>query len=296
MKRLIVNADDFGWSEAVTSGILQGHREGVITSTTLMANLEGAEEALRRARRDAPALAIGLHLNVTEGRPLAPAAEVAPLVGGDGRFHGSLWKVLRGARSSAAVRAAIRRELDCQIRWAEDRGWTPSHVDSHKHVHMHPALLPVVIELAVERGIRAMRTTAEWPLPGIGRLLPRGWGAGTRVRQWAKGRIARRWGLAAQRAVRRAGLATADWFFGVRATGGVSAEMVEALLERAPAGAGELMVHPGLAGDATGRPTRLGESRPLELAALCERRVRAAAQHQGWTLSTYKELTHDERA
>jgi hopanoid biosynthesis associated protein HpnK len=290
MKRLIVNADDFGWSDAVTSGILKAHREGILTSTTLMANLPGAAEALDRARREAPGLAVGLHLNLTEGEPLAPRGDVAALLDAAGRFGRSLAALAREVRASPAARLAVEKEWEAQAGWARDHGLAPTHLDGHKHVHLVPALLPLAMALAQRHGIRAIRTTAEVRLPGLGRLLPRTWGARDRLRQWLLARVGQCWGRRAQPAVREAGLATTDWFFGLRATGGVSAEMIERLLARAPDGTGELMVHPGLAEAAPARPTRLADSRPRELAALCDQRARRALVAGGWTLTTYKDL------
>jgi predicted glycoside hydrolase/deacetylase ChbG (UPF0249 family) len=90
--------------------------------------------------------------------------------------------------------------------------------------------------------------------------------------------------------VRAAGLATTDWFFGVQATGAVTAEILELVLAAAPEGTGEIMVHPGLAEGPGGRPTRLGASRPKELAATCDERVRAAGTAGGVTWISYKDL------
>jgi len=295
MRRLIVNADDFGWSEAVTSGILRAHREGIVTSTTLATNLPGAEAALERARREAPHLAIGVHLNLTEGEPLVRGRAASVLLEG-GRFRRSLAGLYRLLRLSAEAREAAERELEAQVCWARDRGLEPSHIDSHKHVHLCPPLLPAVIAVARRQGIRAIRTTAEVRLPGLARLLPREWTARDHLRQWTYARVARRWGRRAREAVRQAGLATTDWFFGIRATGGVSADLIERLLRQAPEGTGELMVHPGLAEEKAERPTRLAASRPQELAAVCDARVRRAAEELGWTWADYKDLCHDTPA
>jgi hopanoid biosynthesis associated protein HpnK len=294
MRRLIVSADDLGWSEAVTEGIIRAHREGIVTSATVIANAPGAGEALERTRREAPTLALGLHLNLTEGRPLAPARELALLVDQEGGFRRSLLRLFTRAQLSAEVRSAIRREVEAQMLWARQHGLEPSHLDSHKHVHVCPALLPTVIELARSHGIRAIRTTAELHVAGVGRLLPSRWSARERLRQWAYAAAVRRWGVAARRAVREAGFLTTDWFFGVRTTGGMSADLLEHLLHVAPQGLGEIMVHPGLKDEATGWPTRLGEARPAELAALCDPRVRRAVEREGWALVSYRELLDDE--
>lgn len=289
MKRLIVNADDFGWSEAVTSGILRAHRDGLVTSTTLMANLPGAEAALERARREAPGLGIGLHLNLTEGRPLTGDA-AAPLADAQGDLVRSLVTLVRRVRTSPAARLAAEREWEAQILWARDHGLRPTHLDGHKHVHLAPALLPIAIELAKKHGIPAIRTTAEWRPAGIAKMLPSRWGAKDRLRQMILAWVGRRWGIAGRRAVRNAGLATTDWFFGLRATGGISAELIEYMLRNAPEGTGELMVHPGEAEASPARPTRLGASRPEELAAMCDARARRAAEENGWTLIHYEGL------
>jgi len=293
MKRLIVNADDFGWSEAVTSGILRAHREGVVTSTTLMTNLAGAEEALRRARREAPNLAVGIHLNLTEDRPLAPAGEVAAVLDDEGCFIRSLPALYRRLRFSAAARDAAAKELQTQIQWTRDHGLVPSHLDSHKHVHEIPSLLGRVIALARQYGIRAIRSTVELQPSDLGPFAPSEWGMIGQARQFVLKKIARRWGRQARRAIRRSGLATTDWLFGVWATGGISADLVVHLLRHAPEGTGELMVHPGLADASPPRASRLDASRPRELEALCDGRVRRAAAELGWTWATYKDLVYD---
>ena len=293
MKRLIVNADDLGWSETVTGGILRAHRQGIVTSTTLLVNLPGSEDALDRVRREAPALAVGVHLNLTEGRPLLPAAEVRPLADRRGRLRPGLARLFLKARLSRAARAAIEREFDAQVQWAFDHGLKPTHLDGHKHVHEYPAILPLVIAVAKRHGIRAVRTTAEVRPRGLAALLPQEWGLGARLAQRARARTARRWGRRAQRIVRREGLATADWFFGVRATGGISAALIECLLREAPDATGELMVHPGLAEAAGAPPSRLTTSRPRELEALCDEHVRQTVYALGWSLATYAEVAHE---
>jgi chitin disaccharide deacetylase len=293
MRHLIVNADDFGWSDAVTSGILEGHRRGILTSTTLMANLAGAEAALERARHEAPGLGVGLHLNLTEGEPLSARSEVSEILDSAGRFRRSLPALAGRLAVSLRAREAAEKELERQVLWAQEHGLRPTHLDGHKHIHMIPALVPIVIALAQRHGIPAVRTTVEAPLSRLPDLLPRAWSRTARLKQWAQSALARRWGVRARRAVREAGLATTDWLFGVRATGGVSAELILHLLRHAPQGPGELMVHPGLADAQPARPSRLNLSRPEELAALYDPRVALEAQTLGWKLITYKDLAHE---
>jgi chitin disaccharide deacetylase len=290
MRRLIVNADDFGWSDEVTRGILQAHAVGILTSTTVMMNLPGAAAAIDLARREAPRLGVGIHLNLTEGEPAAPRDKVAAILDKEGRLHRSPTVLFRLVRTRPEARAAVETELRTQLQRARDCGLAPSHLDSHKHVHLYPRLLPGVLTLAKEFGVPAVRTTPEMRPAGLAKWLPADWGLMDRFRQAINAIVLRRWGLAAQDEVRAAGLATTDWFFGVRATGGISAEVIELMLATAPDGTGELMTHPGLAESSPARPTRMGTSRPKELAALCDPRVRRAVADRGWTLASYRDL------
>jgi chitin disaccharide deacetylase len=291
MRRLIVNADDFGWSEEVTRGILQAHQTGILTSTTVMMNLPGAAGAIDLARREAPRLGVGIHLNLTEGEPVAPRDKVTDILDKEGRFHRSPMDLFRLVKEFTGALAAAEAELEAQIVRAKDCGLVATHLDSHKHVHMYPYLTSAVFRLAKKHGVRAVRTTPEFKPAGLARLLPAEWGMKDRVRQWINAVTLRRWGRSAQAGARKAGLATTDWFFGVRVTGGVSAEVIELMLRTAPEGTGELMTHPGMAEPSPARLTRLGTSRPRELAALCDERVRRAVADRGWTLATYRDLS-----
>ena len=132
-RKIIVNADDFGLTGDVTCGILAAHRNGQVSSTTLMVNTPGTEGAVEAAA-DHPDLGVGLHFNLTEGRPLAT---VPSLVDVNGRF------LLRGELLRRTFRRRIdpddvTRELDAQLTRFHDLGLTPTHLDSHQHVHMAP--------------------------------------------------------------------------------------------------------------------------------------------------------------
>lgn len=296
MKRLIVNADDFGWSEAVNEGILKAHLEGIVTSATLMTNLPDALGALELARLRAPGLGIGLHLNLTEGKPLSPLSRVAPIVDEEGKFCRGLGTLFVKASVRREVRKAIRSELEAQAAWAADHRCKPSHVDSHKHVHLHPAILQSAVDVASRHGIRAMRRTCETTLPGAGPLLPQEWDSGRRFIQRLQAGLARVGACFALRPLKRSNLLSTDWFFGIRATGGLTPRLILKLLECAPAGTGELMVHVGLAGDPSPRPTRLFRSRPAELRALTHEEVKAGVFARGWRLISYKELCSEPRS
>ncbi len=145
MKRLIINADDFGFTRDVNAGIVQAHREGVVTSTTLMANGDAFEDAIRLAQ-ETPALDVGCHLVLVQGRSVL-----------DGRPlpETPLQLAFQKIDAYAELRAQIQKILAAGIR--------PTHLDSHKHTHLLPGVFRAVVRLAQEFSIPYVRR----PLPSI---------------------------------------------------------------------------------------------------------------------------------
>ena len=138
-RRLIVNADDFGLTPGVSAGILAAHRHGIVTSTTMLVNREVAPDTVARAR-DA-GLAIGLHVNLTLGRPLTRGAS---LVEEGGAF-------VRDARRAAARAKAseVQTEIEAQIeRFERMVKQAPTHLDSHHHVGLHAPVRETLLSIA----------------------------------------------------------------------------------------------------------------------------------------------------
>jgi predicted glycoside hydrolase/deacetylase ChbG (UPF0249 family) len=157
---LIVNADDFGISEAVNRGIVEAHDRGIVTSTSIMATGPKFEHAVELARLR-PSLAVGVHLVLTEHRPLIGAASAASLVRPDGAFEPHLKQLLTKRMRGRVSLAEVRRELDEQIRRVRAAGIAINHLDGHQHVHVLPGVAQVVAELAAAHGISAVRYPAE---------------------------------------------------------------------------------------------------------------------------------------
>jgi predicted glycoside hydrolase/deacetylase ChbG (UPF0249 family) len=143
-KQLIVTADDFNLSMGVSQGILEAHHQGIVTETSVMVNLGDLARASAMLAA-APQLGVGLHLNITRGRPLAPLRAVHDLLGSDGQFLGSP-QALPRQMSIAAVRAEFQAQLET-FQSAFVR--LPQHLDTHHHVHQHPVVLEAVLDLAV---------------------------------------------------------------------------------------------------------------------------------------------------
>ena len=152
MKRLIVNADDFGRSPGINRGILETHLRGIVTSTTVMVNFPDAAPGLERALTEAPRLGLGLHLTLTAGRPVSAPEHVRSLLDEDGRFvHISA----RPAQMERFDPEHLQREVAAQVdRFVSLTGRPPDHLDSHHHAaYLHPASLRAMLEIAAGYGI-----------------------------------------------------------------------------------------------------------------------------------------------
>ena len=156
LPRVVINADDFGYSSEVNKAIEHALRMGRISSATLMANGPSINEAIAMARQF-PAASFGIHLNLTEFAPLSSVLGLqrAGLVDGDGLFLGNL----RSLRPSPSLLQACFDELDAQIHFLQANGIKLSHIDSHHHIHTVAWLFPVIYRLQSKYRIRKVRNT-----------------------------------------------------------------------------------------------------------------------------------------
>lgn len=252
-RRLIVNADDFGLSPAVNRGIAELHAAGLITSASLLMNLPATADAL--ARTADGDLDVGVHLNLTVGRPLA--GDGPSLVGPDGRL-GPLGRVVRGLIGQRLRLDEVEREWAAQIERFLATGRRLAHLDSHQHIHALPGLTGVALRLARRYGVGAIRLRGHGlvvhqalPLP----LLP-GWLAARWRLPLASGRVA-------------PGVLTTDYLLVLTAMGErCTARRMGALLRQLPAGLTELVTHPGYVDDELRRLDRLQWERERELRLL----------------------------
>ena len=284
MGRLILNADDFGLTAGVNRAIVELHRAGLLTSTTLMARAAATEEAIELAR-DLPALGVGCHVVLVDGDPQLTTREIPTLVERrTGRFHSTLGSFVGRLLSGHISAREIEAEAAAQIAFLQNRGLRLTHFDTHKHLHMFPAVLRPVLRAARAAGIRALRNPFEpvWSQRATLRA--------PLVRR-AEVRLLRLMGPGFRRIVAEEGFTTTDGALGVLATGTLDAATLTALLRKLPTGTWEVVTHPGYNDAALAQAhTRLLASRETERQAL-----RALEQFSGIELVSFAALDTAQR-
>ena len=267
MKRLIVNADDFGLTAGVNRAIVELNRHGTLTSATLMASASSTAEAIDLAR-STPDLGAGCHVVLVDGTAVTPV-ELLPSLTAAKSFSPTLSAFL--SRTLLAQRLSIQSDIEteafAQISLLQSRGMHLTHIDTHKHTHMFPRVLRPVLRAARAAGIRVVRNPfePEWSI----RATPRApWLRRLQVR------LLRMLEPTFRRIVAEEGFATTDGAIGVLATGTLDTEAITSLLDAMPDGTRELVTHPGYDdADLANARTRLLASRETELQALLATRI-----------------------
>jgi hopanoid biosynthesis associated protein HpnK len=287
VKSLIVNADDLGWTEGVNRGILEAFQHGIVTSASLIANGAAFAGGVAAAR-SAPGLGVGVHLNLSDGPPLANPKTVTTLLNKNGEFAGGPERLLLRRARRGLLLTEVETEWDAQIRKVRDAGIATTHLDGHKHVHMLPGLFEIVLKLAKRHGIGAIRVSLE--ASSLRAALASGarQNSGVILKQGVQARGLKLLARDAREQAARAGISTADYFCGIAQTGELTREGVEQFLKSLPAGTTELMCHPGYADAALQKThTRLQLSRETELHILTDTGIRNLVASLGIRLIDY---------
>jgi chitin disaccharide deacetylase len=293
VKNLIVNADDLGWTEGVNRGILQAFHTGIVTSTSLLANGASFAEAVKAAK-SAPRLGVGVHLNLSDGAPVADRETVMSLLNDDGNLADGPERLLLKRARLKLVLDEVEEEWDAQIQKVRDAGIRPTHLDGHKHVHMLPALFEIALRLAIKHGIEAIRVSLEESSLRSALASGSQHRAGVVMKQGVQARGLKLLARSARKQATRMGIATPDYFCGIAQTGELTLEGVEQLLKSLPEGTTELICHPGYADEALQEtPTRLQASRQKELEILTDTRIRKLIASQGIRLIDYGSVIHE---
>jgi hopanoid biosynthesis associated protein HpnK len=286
VRRLIINADDFGLTAGVNRAIIEAHQRGVVTSTTLMASGRAFDDAVQLAA-SVPTLSVGCHVVLVDGHPILPASEVPTLLDDESsapQFPARIGQLARRALLGRLDANQVEAENIAQIGRVQSRGIHVSHVDTHKHAHVFPQVIGPLLRAANKCGVHAVRNPFE--LIRVRTLSrPHLW---KRTLQMAVLRpLAKRF----RQAVAAAGMITPDGTLGIAATGALDENLFAALAESVPQGTWEFVCHPGYNdSDLQTVATRLRESRDCELRLLTSPGTRELLAAHGIELVSYRDF------
>jgi hopanoid biosynthesis associated protein HpnK len=287
VRRLIVNADDFGLTQGVNRAIVEAHSHGIVTSATLMANGKAFDDASQSAI-SASRLSVGCHVVLVDGCPVLEERRTSSLSNrkfNDTRFYDSLSGfALRVARGSIDP-DEIEAEATAQIRKLQAAGIVVSHLDTHKHTHILPAVLRPLLRAARTCGVPAMRNPFGPVHVSVVAKRPSLW------KQFGRVTLLSRLGKPFRKSVIRAGMLTPDGTVGIVATGAMDARLFESIVNHLQEGTWELVCHPGYNDAELGSiRTRLRESRAEELRLLTSPEAREILTRSGVQLMSYRDL------
>jgi hopanoid biosynthesis associated protein HpnK len=280
-RRLIINADDFGWSPQVNEAVEKARTQGVLTSATLMTNVAYFKDAVAIAKR-LPHLGVGVHLNLFKSKPVSDDSQVRCLLDSEGNFRYSHRMLALLSMFSHRIRKAIKIEMSAQIQRFIDSGLHPTHLDSHKHIHFFPAVYPIVCSLARLFKISAVRycwepaalSNVPWPLS-----TPQG---KQRAKQLRK--------MAGFNRLYDYDLFKTEMTYGLTHLGRIDTNFFKAVSLYTTAQAAELMTHPATGDDSADSGKLLKFNRKTEFEALCDERTKKYLQEADIELIHYGQL------
>ena len=249
IKKLRINADDFGLTKGVTDGVLYAHLNGIVTHTSIMAQGLDFQRAVQIAK-DTPSLGIGCHLNVSWGKPLLPVEVVSTLVSKEGKFF-TFGQVTLRSFLRRIDRKQLVAEWKAQIEKVLNTGLILTHLDSHHHLHLLPTCFQVIKELSQFYQIPYLRKPSEKLSLSEPSLIKRIIFYVLCMRSWPQ--------------------PSSDTFFGLslQETNDYSYSLKK-IIGRVPFGLTELMVHPGWIDYDLTREDSMLKSREIELVSLCD--------------------------
>lgn len=268
MKKLIVNADDFGYSLDVNRGIIEGFKHGIITSTTMLATFPAFNDAVKLAKSN-PKLGIGLHLNLTCGNSLLSL----PTITNNGRFDTGIF--LKSVLKKIAL-GEVYKELDAQIKKVKSTGIEITHIDGHRHIDIFPGIVDVVVRLAKEHGIKKIR-------------MPRCKNTNLSLNlQLPKKFVVDSFSKKAEKKFRASGLKMPNALYGFHETGSLTLKKLFNIVKAIGPGTSELFCHPGFYNIKT--PGSFDKTRPGDLETVTSQKAKKMLARYKIELISYREL------
>jgi chitin disaccharide deacetylase len=289
VRRLIINADDFGFTAGVNRAIVEAHTRGVVTSATLMATGAAFMGAVQSAKT-APCLSVGCHVLLMDGAPVLDNEQISSLTqpNGSGRLRDGLSGFAVRALSGRMNPDEIEAEGIAQIRKLQNAGVQVSHFDTHKHTHLFPKVLGPLLRAAAACNVRALRNPFGPRLPLRSHQL---FARPNLLTRYAELHALNRFAAQFRAAVDRQGFYAPDGTLGIEVTGSLDENLFRAIARSVPEGTWEFVCHPGYNdADLQSASTRLRESRQVELQVLTLPAARAVLAEEGVELISYRDL------
>lgn len=281
-RRLIVNADDFGFSEEVNEATIRAHKEGILTSASLMVTGAAFDHAVGLAREN-PQLGVGIHLVTVVGRSVLPPCEIPSLVDLQGNFSNSPVKAGLKYFFSPQARRELRMELTAQFEKFNATGLSLSHVDGHLHLHIHPVVFREALELAARYGARRMRVPVEE------RALALGFDSANRASKTITSLLFGAMARYMKPRLRSRGFVFPERVYGNLQSGRITERYLLYALDNLGAACNEIYCHPAF----YGRSTKLSkdqEEHQVEFEGLISSSVVRKVKAAGVRLMNYREL------
>lgn len=285
VRRLIINADDFGLTSGVNRAIVEAHESGVVSSATLMANGQAFAGAVALAR-DTPRLGVGCHIVLVDGTPVLEPRQVRSLLqpSEHEHFRGGIAKFGALAMLGRLAPDEIEAEAVAQIRKIQSAGVAITHLDSHKHTHLFPHVLRPLLRAAKTCGIRAIRNPFERIQGSQLAASPSMW------KRWIEVGMLRSFAKQFRESVQQAGIFTPDGTLAIVATGTLDERLLRLMIENLPEGTWELVCHPGYNdADLQAVHTRLREAREEELRILTSPSTQELLRANGVEVVSFRE-------
>src|ERR1700678_1534391 len=318
VRKLIVNADDFGLTVGVNRGIVECNRSGLVSSTTLMANGLAFEGAVAAAR-SAPSLSVGCHVVLVDGTPVSPPDTVETLLAvrsaEPGKFYSSLSAFAARAMFGGFDRDQLVAEITAQIRKIQTAGLQVTHLDTHKHAHIFPEILIALLRAARICGVGAIRN----PIVPLKAMPVRQFKNKRDLwKRYGQVRVLHTFSKQFHQRTKRSGLLTPDGVIGVIETGSRDnsqntskdrsrdtssdsqreisgfSSLLRQTLSNLPEGTWELVCHPGYNdADLRAAHTRLLDSRDAERRLLTSAELRQFLEAEKIQVIGYREFVQD---
>lgn len=238
-RRLVVNADDFGRSASINEAVIRAHREGVLTTASLMVTGGAVEEAVELAREN-PKLGVGLHLTLVCGSSAEAPEKIRGLVDSNGNFSNNAPAAGFRYFSNPSLRPQLVKEVQAQFARFKATGLQLDHVNGHLHFHLHPTVFSLVEAGIRPWGIKAMRLTRE-PISSSWNL-----GKGRYFYRLSHYLIFKLLSASARTRLVKSGVAFTDRVFGLLENARVDSRYLAAQISRLAPGSSEIFSHPSM--------------------------------------------------